>query len=177
MFQRFPGVCTAARPEGIDMKETMLDVLMYLFENYLENEIEVDSDQEVIRSALLEAGFPGEEIGKAFNWLENLASNAKSTDNVPALSGPGTRIYVEDEMDRMDVDSRGFLMFLEQAGVLDAQTRELVVERVMALESGSVDLEQLKWVVLMVLFNQPGKEDVYAFMEDLVLDRSSGRLH
>ncbi len=47
----------------------------------------------------------------------------------------------------------------------------------MALETGDVDLEQLKWVVLMVLFNQPGKEDVYAFMEDLVLDRASGRLH
>ena len=72
---------------------------------------------------------------------------------------------------------RGFLAFLEQAGVLDAQTRELVVDRVMALEAGGVGLEQLKWVVLMVLFNQPGKEDVYAFMEDLVLDRSSGLLH
>ncbi len=159
------------------MKETMLDVLMFLFENYLENEIEVDSDQEVIRTALLDAGFPGEEIGKAFNWLESLALNAESMKSEPVSCAPGTRIYIEDEMDRMDVESRGFLVFLEQAGVLDTQTRELVVDRVMALEAGGVDLEQLKWVVLMVLFNQPGKEDVYAFMEDLVLDRASGRLH
>ncbi len=159
------------------MKETMLDVLMFLFENYLENEIEVDSDQEVIRTALLDAGFPGEEIGKAFNWLESLVINAESMKTEPVSCAPCTRIYVEDEIDRMNLDCRGFLVFLEQAGVLDAQTRELVVDRVMALESGGVDLEQLKWVVLMVLFNQPGKEDVYAFMEDLVLDRSSGRLH
>ncbi|HSS66379.1 MAG TPA: DUF494 domain-containing protein [Gammaproteobacteria bacterium] len=159
------------------MKETMLDVLMFLFENYLENEIEVDSDQEVIRSALLDAGFPGDEIGKAFHWLENLAINAESMKTEPVSCVPCTRIYVEDERERMDVQCRGFLVFLEQAGVLDAQTRELVVDRVMALEAGGVDLEQLKWVVLMVLFNQPGKEDVYAFMEDLVLDRSSGRLH
>lgn len=159
------------------MKETMLDVLMFLFENYLENEIEADSDQEVIRSALLDAGFPGEEIGKAFHWLENLAVNAESMKTEPVSCPPCTRIYVEDEMDRMDAECRGFLVFLEQAGVLDAQTRELVVDRVMALEAGGVDLEQLKWVVLMVLFNQPGKEDVYAFMEDLVLDRASGRLH
>ena len=159
------------------MKETMLDVLMFLFENYLENEIEVGSDQEVIRTALLDAGFPGEEIGKAFSWLENLAINVESLKAEPVSAAPCTRIFVQDEIDRMDLECRGFLVFLEQAGVLDAQTRELVVDRVMALETGDVDLEQLKWVVLMVLFNQPGKEDVYAFMEDLVLDRSSGRLH
>jgi Smg protein len=159
------------------MKETMLDVLMFLFENYLENEIEVDSDQEVIRSALLDAGFPGDEIGKAFHWLEHLAINAESLKTEPVSCANCTRIYVEEEMNRMDLQCRGFLAFLEQAGVIDAQTRELVVERVMALEAGAVDLEQLKWVVLMVLFNQPGKENVYAFMEDLVLDRSSGRLH
>ncbi len=158
------------------MKETMLDVLMFLFENYLENEIEVGSDQEVIRTALLDAGFPGEEIGKAFSWLENLAINVESLKAEP-VSAVSTRIFVQDEIDRMNLECRGFLVFLEQAGVLDAQTRELVVDRVMALESTDVDLEQLKWVVLMVLFNQPGKEDVYAFMEDLVLDRSSGRLH
>lgn len=159
------------------MKETMLDVLMFLFENYLENEIEVGSDQEVIRSALLDAGFPGDQIGKAFHWLEHLAINAESMKTEPASCASCTRIYVGEEMDRMDLRCRGFLAFLEQAGVLDAQTRELVVDRVMALEAGAVDLEQLKWVVLMVLFNQPGKENVYAFMEDLVLDRSSGRLH
>jgi len=159
------------------MKETMLDVLMFLFENYLENEIEVDSDQEVIRSALLDAGFPGDEIGKAFHWLEHLAINAESMKTEPVSCVPCTRIYVAEETDRMDLQCRGFLAFLEQAGVLDPQTRELVVDRVMALEAGGVDLEQLKWVVLMVLFNQPGKEQVYAFMEDLVLDRSSGRLH
>lgn len=178
MCHRFPVAYTAAQPENTEMKETMLDVLMYLFENYLENEIEVDSDQEIIRSALLDAGFPGEEIGKAFHWLESLAVNAESMKSELESSGSAVRIYVEDEMERMDLECRGFLSFLEQAGVLDAQTRELVVDRVMALEAGGVvDLEQLKWVVLMVLFNQPGKEDVYAFMEDLVLDRSSGRLH
>lgn len=155
----------------------MLDVLMYLFENYLEDEIEVDSDQEIIRSALLDAGFHGDEIGKAFHWLESLASNAESIQAHSVNLSPNVRVYVEDEMGRMDVECRGFLYFLEQSGVLDPQTRELVVDRVMALEAECIDLEQLKWVVLMVLFNQPGKEDVYAFMEDLVLDRSSGWLH
>ena len=159
------------------MKETMLDVLMYLFENYLEDEIEVNSDQEKLRAALADAGFPQEEIEKAFQWLESLADDQESIVAQAGWCSPNLRVYIDNELDRMDVECRGFLLFLEQAGVLDAQTRELVIDRVMALEADGIDLEQLKWVVLMVLFNQPGKEDVYAWMEDLVLDRTGGRLH
>ena len=40
------------------MKESVLDVLMYLFEHYLDEETEVDSDQESLRSELVRAGFP-----------------------------------------------------------------------------------------------------------------------
>jgi Smg protein len=62
-------------------------------------------------------------------------------------------------------------------GVLDSATREMVIDRVMALDSDEVDLEQVKWVVLMVLFNQPGHEAAVAWMEDLVLDERAGLLH
>ena len=68
-------------------------------------------------------------------------------------------------------------MFLEQTAVLDHNTREMVIDRVMALESEEIDLEQLKWVVLMVLFNQPGREAAYAWMEDLVFDEMPGIIH
>ena len=69
------------------------------------------------------------------------------------------------------------MLFLEQVGVLDGLTREFVIDRVMALEAEDLDLEQLKWVILMVLFNQPGRESVYAWMEDFVFDRAAGQLH
>lgn len=159
------------------MKETMLDVLMYLIENCLEDEIEVDSNHAKLREALAEAGFPQEEIDKAFHWLESLASNENPASTRTDSCSPNVRVFAVDELDRMDVECRGFLLFLEHSGVLDANTRELVVDRVMALEADAIDLEQLKWVVLMVLFNQPGQENAYAWMEELVLDRESGRLH
>ena len=62
-------------------------------------------------------------------------------------------------------------------GVLDHSTREMAIDRVMALEEDEADLEQLKWVILMVLFNQPGREAAFAWMEDLVLDEMAGVLH
>ena len=55
--------------------------------------------------------------------------------------------------------------FLEQHGILDAGQRELVLDRAMALDQEELELDDLKWVVLMVLFNQPGSEAAYAWME------------
>ena len=47
----------------------------------------------------------------------------------------------------------------------------------MALESEDISLEQLKWVALLVLFNQPGQEAAFAWMHDLVYDMPSVSLH
>src|SRR3546814_17140820 len=56
-------------------------------------------------------------------------------------------------------------MVLEQHGILDPAQRELVLDRAMALDQDELDLDDLKWVVLMVLFTQPGSEAAYAWME------------
>ena len=55
--------------------------------------------------------------------------------------------------------------------------RELVIDRLLALDSDEVDIEQIKWVVMMVLFSQPGHEQAYAQMEDLVFAEEPGWLH
>lgn len=160
------------------MKENVLDVLIYLFEHYLDDETDVESDRESLQGDLAEAGFPDAEISKAFAWLEGLAADPEAAPCNGGNDNGALRVYTTEECERLDVECRGFLMFLEQVGVLDMVTRELVVDRVMALDTNGIDLEQLKWVVLMVLFNQPGRESVYAWMEDLVFDhRVDSLLH
>jgi Smg protein len=52
-----------------------------------------------------------------------------------------------------------------------------VIDRVMALESDEINLPQLKWIILMVLLNQPGKEVDFDWMEDIVMDDAHGGLH
>jgi len=69
------------------------------------------------------------------------------------------------------------LLFLEQAGIVTPAVRELIVERTMALESSEIDIERLKWLIMMVLFNQPGQEGAYEWIEDMVFDGSSASLH
>ncbi|NIR27966.1 MAG: DUF494 domain-containing protein [Gammaproteobacteria bacterium] len=158
------------------MKETVLDVLMYLFEHYPDVDMDVDSDEALVRRELIEAGFRDADISKAFAWLEGLTTEYSPVGQA-AREGSAIRVFSAEEMRRLDVECRGFLVFLEQAGVLDARTRELIIDQVMGLETDSVDLEQLKWVALMVLLNQPGNESVAAWVEDFVFDTSGQRLH
>ena len=160
------------------MKENVFDVLIYLFENYMEQGPEFHPDRQALTHELAEAGFRKPEIRKAFTWLEGLSAQ-RQTQREPAVQrDPGSlRSYHPVELGKLDADSRGFLLFMEQNGVLDASLREVVIDRVMALDLDEVSLEQLKWIVLMVLFNQPGQEQAYALIEDLVYDELQGHLH
>jgi Smg protein len=60
---------------------------------------------------------------------------------------------------------------------LSPNQREILIDRLLALETHDIDVEQIKWVVLMVLFSQPGQELAYARMEDLVFDEGETTLH
>jgi Smg protein len=55
------------------MKQTILDVLRYLFEYYSGEETAFGLDQEHLQSRLREAGFEDNEILRAIQWLEELA--------------------------------------------------------------------------------------------------------
>ena len=158
------------------MKENVLDVLMYLFENYIDAEEQPEPDQNEIRDELSTAGFADTEIDRALDWLDALAENQDSFAFHPQTEN-GTRIYHQTELARLDANCRGFIIYLEQIGILSPPQREILIDRLMALESADIDVEEIKWVVLMVLFSQPGQEQAYARMEDLVFEENSGVLH
>jgi|TARA_B100000929_G_scaffold222842_1_gene179218 Smg protein len=159
------------------MKETVFDVLMYLFDNYFEEDYEINSDQESLKFELVQAGFSDNQVKKAFDWLEGLALQKDLIQSGNLTEKSTLRMYSEREMEKLDVECRGFLLFLEQSDVLDAYDREVVIDRAMALEAEEIDLQQLKWVVLMVLLNQPGKEGAFTWMEDIVMDDTHSGLH
>lgn len=157
----------------------MMDILMYLFETYIHNDSELMVDQDELEDELLRAGFHQEEIYKALDWLEDLAAlqNSDTRTAITMSAATSTRIYTAQEMNRLDVKSRGFLLFLEQVNVLTTETREMVVDRVMGLETNELLLDDLKWIILMVLFNVPGNENAYTMMEELLYTAETGVLH
>jgi len=158
------------------MKEDVLDVLMYLFETYIETEDEPEADQNTLRIELIKAGFNNNEIDKALDWLDGLAENNEYfIENNHTTSA--IRIYNSTEINQLDASCRGFISYLEQINILTTTQRELLIDRLLALDSQDINVDQIKWVVLMVLFSQPGQEKAYSQMEDLIFDTKSDFLH
>lgn len=159
------------------MKETILDVLLYLFENYFYDDPDAVRDRDSLQAGLIQAGFSPAEVSKAFDWLDELARQRPDAGLPPNVAIGPVRVYADAEQARLDIECRGFLMFLEHNGILDHQQRELVVDRAMALDQEDIDLDDLKWVVLMVLFNQPGQEAAFAWMESHMFEGDGEPLH
>ena len=150
----------------------MLEILLYLFENYLDTEQDLVSNPDAVRVELIEAGFQSPEVTKAFEWLEPLTEENALPSSVPTI-----RIFATQEKERIDVESRGMIIHLEQSGILSPKSRELVIDRLLALDEPVLTVDNLKWVVLMVLFSQPEEELAFAQMENLIYDTWVGTLH
>ncbi len=159
------------------VNENVIDVLIYIYENYMDAEDSVPTDQIMLEEELVQAGFPQGEIKKAFNWLDELAWRQGSLAYAEAQANRSMRIYSEREQQRMDLEIQGMLLYLEQAGILGPMSRELVIERAMALETEELNADDVKWIVLLVLLNQPGQENAFALMEELVYNGEPVYLH
>lgn len=154
------------------MKERIFDVLIYLFENYGEENRDDFSDSNAIRTELMEIGFGQLEVHKAFSWLESLSVHGEMMHTSATF-----RIFSQPEQAKLDFECRNLLLFLEHSGILSSANRELVIDRAMAFESGEIVLDELKWIVLIVLSSQADDEIAFSRMEDFVYDLPPAYLH
>jgi len=157
------------------VKDNVLDLLIYLFENYMSADEEPRPDRQTLKTELERAGFAELEVGRALEWLDGLSGDPAG--QVALATARAVRVFSSQELLRLDTDVRGYLVHLENLRILSAAQREVVIDRLMALDADEIDIEQVKWVVLMVLFSQAGQESAYARMEDLVFDERGDALH
>lgn len=158
------------------MNENMVDVLIYLYENYMDGEGQPPVDQDDLEDELAQAGFSNAEIEKALRWLDELAVGASAPQYHDHTVG-SIRVYRDAEVGKLDLEVRGLLISLEQGGILDPISRELVIDRLMAIDHPQVSADEVKWVVLLVLMNRPGREAAFFQMEDLVYNEEPLYLH
>ena len=130
----------------------MYDILVYLFENC--QQAELAYDRERVARKLSAAGFEDSDISEALHWLAGMLHAPHAVREPLPDARRSFRAYAPRELSKLDAQCRGFLLTLEQSGILSADTRELVLERALAASGDSLSLEQLKLIVLMVLWNQ-----------------------
>jgi Smg protein len=127
----------------------MIDVLVFLFENYFDISTHPESD--TLARKLSAAGFDPEEVSFALDWLDELKL-ARPIEF--STNGRSIRVFTEEEQTRFATGCLDFIVFLESAGVISPPQRELILDRALLLPDGVISLEKLKVVVLMVMWSQ-----------------------
>lgn len=152
------------------MKEHIFDVFVYLLENHFDNPNLV-LNETTLAAHLQQAGFNPELIKRAFHWLAQLTQVAK---NLPEISEESTamRILDPEEREKIDKESWGFLLHLEQLGILDPFSREVILDRLMNLEIENINLHQVKCITLMVLYSQQDHLLALQTLEEIILNES-----
>ena len=169
----------------------MFEVLAFVYENYWA----ADSCPELptLQRTLNAVGFADHEVIAAMVWLEELrcaAHREPSTTGVPGTSprvettpasqpmweasAGATRVFSDEERARLGVQGWGLLIFLKDAGALNGDRLERVLERVLATPGNTISLEDLKLVVLMVYWSLGEEPD--ALVLDELCESVPGRL-
>lgn len=130
----------------------MYDILVYLFENC--QQAELADDRERVARKLSAAGFDDSDISEALHWLAGVLRAPQGDAAVLPDARSTFRAFAPRELAKLDAECRGFLITLEHSGILNPQTRELVIERSLAASGHALSLDQLKLIVLMVLWNR-----------------------
>jgi Smg protein len=130
----------------------MYDILVYLFENC--QQAELAFDRERVAKKLSAAGFEDSDISEALHWLAGVMRAPQGEPVCLPDSRTTFRAFAPRELAKLDAQCRGFLITLENSGILNPQTRELVIERSLAASGDALSLDQMKLIVLMVLWNQ-----------------------
>ena len=147
---------------------SVLKVLIYVYDHYMLGDPAGVPERRRMLEDLQKRGFSVSEVVAAMEWLSALVGDQRASSAADALSPPGMRVFADGELSRLAPDCRAFLMLLDRQHVLTPQQRELVIERALALDVEEVDVEQLKWVVLLVLSSQPGQELAFARFESVM---------
>jgi Smg protein len=155
------------------MTGSVLDILIYVFDQYMLAEVPEVPERETLADDLERAGFGRHNVERALDWLADLAGERSRPDI--ENTQPSLRVFSAEELERISTGCRGYLLQLESEGILSPLQREIVIDRLVALDSEEVDIDRLKWLVLMVLSSQPGQEQACARMEDLVFEDTDAR--
>lgn len=154
-------------------ENSVLQVLMYLFQNHMRDSCDVGEVDNNLVDQLESAGFVLPAINQAIGWLANLTEEGGITQ-VADPQPHSFRVFNSTEAELLGQDGIDYIISLERQGILTPSTREMVITQAIELETEGIDLSLIKWVTLMVLFNQPDQEEALSNMELLVLEGSPG---
>lgn len=139
-------------------QQSIVEVIAYLLETVISQQTKIESEPTIVRQKLEEAGFAKETIIRTFDWLKELIEQQCWYAGFPHVDTNRTlRIFSPEEMYKVSLEIRSFILSLEYAGILDTKMREIVIGQLMQLNQQAINLNDAKWVVFLVLISKANK--------------------
>ena len=153
-----------------NIKEDFLDILLYLFEYYSEDPVRESDTSFVIRDHLIDAGFQDAAIDHAMDWVE-IFNNPKEVMMLHTPSNSSVRILSDDEKNLLDVECQNYISRLEKFGLLSPEKRELLIDKLTSIGFEPMDLEVVKALSILMLFQEPSVEvKLHAYENEEIID-------
>ena len=152
----------------------MFEILVFIFENYIAHHALPDDD--VMTQELSAAGFNQKDIQGAVGWFQEMKSMLTQPSVTYSHQHSATRILTDSELKKISIESISFVLFLQQANVINDVERDLIIDRAMALKQGQVNIEEMRWITMIALWNE-GREKDYLFVEDALFNPRGLTLH
>ena len=152
----------------------MFEVLVFMFEHYIAHHALPDTA--IMTQELSAAGFEQPDIVGAVDWFHVMKARLIEPPAVYAHQHTSMRLFSESEYKKISLESISFLIFLQQANVINDVERDLIVDRAMALKQEQIKIEEMRWITMIALWNA-GREKDYLFVEDALFNPRGLTLH
>ena len=124
----------------------------------------------VIRDHLIDAGFQDAAIDHAMDWVE-IFKNPKEVMMLHTPSNSSVRILSDDEKNLLDVECQNYISRLEKFGLLTPEKRELLIDKLTSIGFEPMDLEVVKALSILMLFQEPSVEvKLHAYENEEAID-------
>ncbi len=152
----------------------MFEVLVFMFENYIAHHALLDDD--IMTQELSAAGFEQSDIVGAVDWFHEMKTRLIEPPAVYAHQHSSMRLFSESEYKKISLESISFVIFLQQANVINDVERDIILDRAMALKQEQIKIEEMRWITMIALWNA-GREKDYLFVEDALFNPRGLTLH
>jgi Smg protein len=152
----------------------MFEVLVFMFENYFANHAFPDND--VMAQELSAAGFNQSDILGAVDWFHKMKSMLTEPAAIYSHKHTSLRMFTDSELKKINTESISFILFLQQANVINDVERDLIIDRAMALKQKQISIEEMRWITMIALWNE-GREKDYLFVEDALFNPHGLTVH
>lgn len=148
-----------------------LKILMYIFKHHVHSNQQTELSEQTLLKELDHAGYSPKHAGQAIDWLKGLITlqnHLHMESACPRKHKHPLRIYSDLEKQLIPQSCRSYIAHLEHIHILGPTSREMVIDRLAALHTQGIDIPLVKWVTLMVLFNQD-RDSGLKYMEFITL--------